>query len=372
MSVLPSMNTTGADSGTPPNPLAGGTLPKVPALDNTFGAVLLGTFVGLILYGVTLHQAYRYSRTYPNDGRVLKGLVIFILILETGTSIFSMHVCYFYLATNYFNPPALLYGIWSIDLFPLASGVVMVASQSFFARRVWLVGGRYAKALVIFAGLLCVAEIGFFIAATVEAEIIPTFAGFRSRTWLVSTGSTMAVSADILLTIMLTVLLHRSRTGVKRTDTMIDTLIMYSVNTGLLTGLFNLLSLLFAFIRPGELIYIGVGIPGVKMYATTLLAALNSRQHVAAHGSGLSNDTHPFGLGGTATVVGRSVRTSKVAVHTPQLRSGRTRAETTLDDTSVDIELKVPAHYAASARRSDVGDDDESVECALRRGDRNV
>ncbi|KAH9846319.1 hypothetical protein C2E23DRAFT_597098 [Lenzites betulinus] len=249
MSALP--NTTA--TGVPPNPLAG-ELPKVPALDNTFGAVLLGTFVALILYGVTLHQAHQYYRTYPDDRRALKSLVVFIVVLETATAILSMHVCYYYLVTSFFNPPALQKGEWTINLFPVASGVLMISSQSFFARRVWLFGGRISKLLVAFAGVLCIAEMGFFIAASTEAEIIPTFAGFRSRTWLVSTGTT--------------------RTGIKCTDNMIDTLILYSVNTGLITGILNLFSLLFAYTHPADLIYIGFGIPGTKMYATTLLAAV--------------------------------------------------------------------------------------------------
>ncbi|EIW55352.1 uncharacterized protein TRAVEDRAFT_51476 [Trametes versicolor FP-101664 SS1] len=44
---------------------------KVPALDNTFGALLLGTFLGLVLYGLTLHQGYRYTRfpAYDKDSK---------------------------------------------------------------------------------------------------------------------------------------------------------------------------------------------------------------------------------------------------------------------------------------------------------------
>ncbi|EIW53728.1 uncharacterized protein TRAVEDRAFT_52848 [Trametes versicolor FP-101664 SS1] len=325
----------------PLNPLA--SLPKVPALDNTFGAVLLGTFVGLILYGLTLHQSYRYLRLYPNDSRALKCLVAFVVLLETITSVFSMHVCYFYLTTNYFNPEALLHGVWSLNLFPVASGIIMISAQSFFARRVWHLGARISKAVVLFAGTLCIVEIGFFIAASAEAFIIPTFAGFRRVTWLVSTGSTMAVTADMTLTAALIVFLHRSRTGLKRTDTMIDILILYSVNTGLLTGILNLLSLLFAFIRPGDLIYIGFGIVGAKMYATTLLAALNSRQSLASHGSGISNDTNPFGFGGTAALhISRRTRGGS-QVHAPQLRPSRT------EETSV-IELKVPSHFGDTVR----------------------
>ncbi|KAH9846312.1 hypothetical protein C2E23DRAFT_596907 [Lenzites betulinus] len=340
MSAVPNATATGVT--VPPNSLAGG-LPKVPALDNTFGAVLLGTYVALILYGVTLHQAHRYYCTYPDDGRALKSLVAFIVVLDTVTSVLSMHICYYHLVTSYFKPLALHIGDWTLNLFPVISGIVMISSQSFFARRVWLVGGRVSKLLVLFSAVLCIAELGYFIAASTEAEIVITFEGFRSHIWLVSTGTTLATAVDTLLTIMLIILLHRSRTGIKHTDNMIDTLILYSVNTGLMTGILNLLSLLFAYIRPADLIYIGFAIPGTKMYATTLLAALNSRQH-AENTPGVLHDRHLFGRGGNATLIVNHA--SKAAVH-PQLRPGRTVEET--DSTSI-IELKAPAHSDAKHR----------------------
>ncbi|RPD54873.1 hypothetical protein L226DRAFT_261520 [Lentinus tigrinus ALCF2SS1-7] len=278
---------------TPLDPLA--LLPKVPALDNTFGAVLLGTFLALILYGLTLHQSYRYFGMYPGDSRILKGLVIVVLILETVTSIMSMHACYFYLVTSYFNPRELLRGTWSIRAMPLVSGLVMTASQSFFAWRVYIMGPRY-RILVGAAAFLCILELGFSSAATAEAFIARSFQSFKHVTWLVSTQSTMAVTADILLTIVLIYVLRRSRTGIKRTDSMLEVMIMYSINTGLLTGIFNFLSLFFSFIRPGDMIYIGIGIPGTKMYANTLMAALNSRRSLAAKCSGPFLETSPFGF----------------------------------------------------------------------------
>ncbi|OSD00606.1 hypothetical protein PYCCODRAFT_1437195 [Trametes coccinea BRFM310] len=226
-------------SSTPPDPL-----PKLAALDNTFGALLLGTYGSLLLFGLTAHQTYRYFHLYPQDGRILKSLVTTVMIAETLTSIFCMHICYHYLVKSYSKPQALQFGIWSIDVYPLVTGISMVISQSFFARRIWLVAPRF-RLVVVVAGILCLAEIGFFLTGSVKAFIIPTFQQYEEFQWLVSAGSTMAVTADTLLTAVLIIVLHKSRTGIRRTDSMIDVMIMYAVNTGLLTGVFNLLSMLF-------------------------------------------------------------------------------------------------------------------------------
>ncbi|KAJ2985400.1 hypothetical protein NUW54_g10164 [Trametes sanguinea] len=108
----------------------------------------------------------------------------------------------------------------------------------------------------------------------------------------------MAVSADTLLTIALIIVLRKSRTGIKRTDSMISRMILYSVNTGLLTGIFNLLTMVNSYTETTNLIWVGFGITGAKFYGTTLLAALNSRQSLAERGAGRSNDTSPFGISG--------------------------------------------------------------------------
>ncbi|EIW52851.1 uncharacterized protein TRAVEDRAFT_53283 [Trametes versicolor FP-101664 SS1] len=66
-----------------------------------------------------------------------------------------------------------------------------------------------------------------------------------------------AVLVDSLLTTTLVLALRQSRTVFKRTDSLITLLvmIMYAVNTGLLTGIFSFLSLIFALVLPTNLIY---------------------------------------------------------------------------------------------------------------------
>ncbi|TBU55179.1 hypothetical protein BD310DRAFT_826347 [Dichomitus squalens] len=52
------------------------TLPPVPSLNSTFGAMLIGTFTGLVLYGLSLHQTLHYFLTYTGDTRLLKLMIL--------------------------------------------------------------------------------------------------------------------------------------------------------------------------------------------------------------------------------------------------------------------------------------------------------
>ncbi|KAL1939016.1 hypothetical protein VTO73DRAFT_10276 [Trametes versicolor] len=92
---------------------------RLPPLDNTFGALLIGTLLGLILLGIMLHQAYRYALTFPGDSLWLKILVASMYAdrsLEIASNGMSVHMCYYYLVTNYFHPENIAQSVWTIEV----------------------------------------------------------------------------------------------------------------------------------------------------------------------------------------------------------------------------------------------------------------
>ncbi|RDX45637.1 hypothetical protein OH76DRAFT_1473831 [Lentinus brumalis] len=264
-------------------------LPALPALDNTFGAYLLGTFLGMLQYGVLLYQVQEYCRLYPRDRGVLKCLVAAIVLLETVFSILNIHTCYHYLVLNYFAPPRLLFGVWSINFTPLASAMTVVVAQSFFARRVFLVGRRY-RSIALIAVLLFVAIIALDAAGTAQAFLVKEFSKSGKVTWLAAAGSITASVADLLLTAVLIVALRRSRTGFKHTDSLIAVITMYTINTGLLTGIFHVLLWIVSIKYPENLIYGLIGIINTRLYGNVLLATLNARISFSKRGM------HTFGV----------------------------------------------------------------------------
>lgn len=96
---FPAMNSSVPNAGAS-DPFA--AFPKIPALDNTFGALLIGCFVGFMCvrgrstrrtrkmlthirrqYGWTANQCYTYFRMYPGDRLILKSLVSMISPLRS-------------------------------------------------------------------------------------------------------------------------------------------------------------------------------------------------------------------------------------------------------------------------------------------------
>ncbi|TFK91570.1 hypothetical protein K466DRAFT_595994 [Polyporus arcularius HHB13444] len=265
---------------------------QVPRLDASFGAILVGTYVSLVLYGLTVHQAFRYFRIYREDVPRLKYLVTTLLLADTVYLVLCMHACYFYLIKNYFKPLALVNGTWSLRLMPPVSGLIVILSQSFYSRRAALMGSWY-KTLVSVVTVLILGEIGFTIGGTFEAFSLKTFEHWKQMTWLSASAWVFAVVVESLLSTTLIIVLRKSRTGFKRTDSVLDILTGYTINTGLLTGTASLVCLVFALAAPQNLIYIGCNMGTTMLYSNSTLAVLNSRKFLAQRALGGLDPTGP-------------------------------------------------------------------------------
>ncbi|KAI0676586.1 hypothetical protein C8Q78DRAFT_32769 [Trametes maxima] len=209
--------------------------------------------------------------------------VLVFSTLETVHSVFAMHVCYHYLVTKYFQPLALLKGTWSADTLPALTGLIVVVTQVFFARRLFLLNRKFAIAIVLAMGLL-LGALGFSVACTVEAFIQPDIFHVQNLQWLSIAALALIIGADMLLTTLLTFTLYRSRTGFKSTDSILNVLIFYTINNGLLTGTLSVVSLFMAIYYPHSLITDGLNICIAKAYANSLLSVLNHRHFLRNHG----------------------------------------------------------------------------------------
>ncbi|KAJ6628635.1 hypothetical protein B0H10DRAFT_1940457 [Mycena sp. CBHHK59/15] len=116
--------------------------------------------------------------------------------------------------------------------------------------------------------------------------------------------NSFAATGDLTITVALIYLLHSSKSGVKtwlaghsqsdadwnaRMDVLLNHLILFSLNTGLLASLCSLMALVMFTIFPGACIYIAfysvLSRPDwikTKVYTNSLLTSLNNRRKVSA------------------------------------------------------------------------------------------
>ncbi|KAI0628330.1 hypothetical protein C8Q77DRAFT_1162324 [Trametes polyzona] len=252
----------------------------IPSIPSTIGAVYIGMVVGVMLYGLTVYQAYKYYTLYPKDRLGLKLYITVILLLESFHTVLWTIVCYHYLVTEIFDILTILNAHWSVRLTVLVTGFTVFISQTFYAHRVYYIGPHY-RWLVIPAVVSMVTGITFAIIAGIKAfTSMRLITDFKSISWLVSVAYGFSVASDAILAGALVFVLQRSRTGSKRTDTVLDALIKYTINTGLLTSVFSLLVFIFAIILPGNLVYAAISIVTAKLYANSVFAVVNSRKSI--------------------------------------------------------------------------------------------
>ncbi|KAF9481198.1 hypothetical protein BDN70DRAFT_876671 [Pholiota conissans] len=245
------------------------------SLDNTYGAAFVGLVASAVLYGVTLLQTFLYYKQYPNDSRFTKSIVFLLWILDTTHLILCAVAIYTYLIRNYNNPSALNRSTWSMNVQTDCNGLIGLIVECFFARRVWKLSRNIFLTALIVA--LAFIHFGLGVLFTVEGFILVETSKFPKLIWVTSTGLGSAAAADIIIAVSLCYYLTKSRTGFARTDSLITTLIVYSLTTGLITSIIAFICVVTFAIMPTNYIWLGFFWLIGKCYVNSLLAALNSR-----------------------------------------------------------------------------------------------
>ncbi|KAI0767687.1 hypothetical protein C8Q74DRAFT_971553 [Fomes fomentarius] len=258
--------------------------PPLPALDDTLGAWLVGALLAALLQGVIYHQTYEYFQHYPKDPRYLKIWIFVLHIVEATTTILTIHICYYLLVANYLNPQVFVQTpVWSLKLIAVPGSLTAVITQLFFARRVYKLKKRYRPVAFICA-ILLISFLACYIAMPAIGWNAPNFTAYLNHSWLLSTGTMMLVAADTIMTSILIYFLRTNRTGVSRTDTMLDLIIMYAVSSGLIICVLNALAVIFSLVWPHKFIFCGIIIVLTKVYSITFLVTLNARQSLLNRG----------------------------------------------------------------------------------------
>ncbi|OSD05878.1 hypothetical protein PYCCODRAFT_1052139 [Trametes coccinea BRFM310] len=251
----------------------------------SLGAWLVGTFLSILGDGMLLQQTMRYYRLYPNDPYFLKIWVFSAVLFQLITTAMATHTAYYYLITYFYDPIVFTKNVpWTTALVPLFGPIANAIAESFFARRVFLVGPKYR--IFAFSGLIMVLmSCGFYIAQTVQVFTLHSIvATVGAGGWLPPTGAAFLLAGDVQLTGILVYVLQRGRSGIKRTDSMVNMLIMYAISTGSLVCVINTVSLVLALVFPHQVLYAAANMVGNTIYSNSFVVALNTRELVRARG----------------------------------------------------------------------------------------
>jgi len=256
-------------------------MPGFPVVDirNSFGATLVGLLVSNTLFGFTIVQTWIYFWNYgKRDPRALKFFIAFITVMDASHTIICSYAIYWYLVLNFGNVENLGYSMWAMELQVIFSIFIGASVQLYYTRRVYTVSQNIIGAIVIVALVVIVSSFGLLF--TARAIVLKRFSNFHSLTWVMCVGMTAGALADLLIAAAMCWSLYHRRTGFARTDSMIMTLMSYSINSGVLTSLLAAAMAISFVVSSSSLIWLAFYWVLSKCYVNSLLAMLNSRDHI--------------------------------------------------------------------------------------------
>ncbi|TDL18471.1 hypothetical protein BD410DRAFT_793171 [Rickenella mellea] len=251
-------------------------------MDLNLGALEIGTLISSVLFGVTTVQVYMYWNRRFNDRVAIQGLVATVWTCEAVHTAFLWIYLYHLTVTFYGVPAKLAESHWTLNMSGFFDGFIGAVVQSYFAYRVLIVSGKWPISLISWTGSLLQCTGTFAVTALGFLTTLEQFA--EKYGWLVKGVLVLDVIVDIINTTALCYYLSKGRTGFHSTDRMIDTIILWTVETGLLTTIAALTMLIFDISLGTTAMWIGVSLFYAKLYSNSLLAALNGRDILRGKG----------------------------------------------------------------------------------------
>ncbi|KAJ3916208.1 hypothetical protein F5877DRAFT_81108 [Lentinula edodes] len=265
-------------------------------IDETFGAAYIGIVVAALLLGISVIQGFYYF-THQKDGWILRGLVAGVLVFDFVHQVLITHTGYAYLITFWQQPAKLRIVIWSLLAEVLFNGLTGFCVQCFLTYRIWKLSGTKVWLTVVVISLVF-AEFGEKLIAglsrisyLLSLACVIAFAVIAFLRGLSVTVNALAVVGDLFIAGILTLLLQRSKTGFRKSDTMINKLTIFAVNTGALTSLCAVASLISIIAAPNTFIYISFFFSMGRLYTNSLLATLNARKMIRDAAEGINTTT---------------------------------------------------------------------------------
>ncbi|KAL9716755.1 hypothetical protein Ac2012v2_001207 [Leucoagaricus gongylophorus] len=246
----------------------------------TYGALLLGGLFASMLSGLVVLQAIIYFKTYESDRKRIKVLVVLIFILDILHTALVWVALWDYLI-GHFRDDTHIHDIdWAISATVLITGIVTFVVHCFFSHRIFMLS-RHNWFLVVPIAFLALLRTISATVSTAEMTVYNTFRSFEVHfSWVFTLGLGLSTAVDILITGSLFFLLKTSRTSDFNLNVVIDTLILYAFETGALTTIGTIASLIFWVMQDNNLIFMGLHFVIAKLYANSILVTLNVRRNL--------------------------------------------------------------------------------------------
>ncbi|KAF9005064.1 hypothetical protein BDQ17DRAFT_373555 [Cyathus striatus] len=255
-------------------------------ISSNFSPLYWGFVISLFLTGVSIIQAYIYFSA-PRDRSIIQYMAAGMLALNVTDSMLVAYSIYFYLVPHFGATEPLGSVTPELSAECLIATVITSISQMYFvyqlvyAKRLgkgnWIViGGTVSAVLSLIAlagGIACVVTMYLFSHGILE---------HRSNAFITfGVAKGFGTATDIAATIAMCLFLNSAKTGIRQTTSLLNSLMKFIINRGILVTVVQALLLITFYAVPvsnNAWLAFHVNIP--KIYANTFFAMLNARDEL--------------------------------------------------------------------------------------------
>ncbi|KAF7361501.1 hypothetical protein MSAN_01183600 [Mycena sanguinolenta] len=208
------------------------------SLPLTIGALIAGCMVAVGLSAIVGFQTVLYFQLFPMDTRLYKCLVAWVWIIDAADTIAVCAMIWEYAVINY-NNPAKLFEI--VPAYPAHIILTVVATLNANAFYTWRIH-KMSKSNWWFTGplsTLCFARtvLGLFVATEILITTPRTWANIHARFKIGEvSGWTVSAVTDVLISLARYYFLRDLKQGYMPTQEMVDAVVIFTINDGLLTS----------------------------------------------------------------------------------------------------------------------------------------
>ncbi|KZV82159.1 hypothetical protein EXIGLDRAFT_730124 [Exidia glandulosa HHB12029] len=247
------------------------------AVDDSFGAWYIGQQFATLLLGVSILQTWMFWTNSERDPAHLKALVIFLLVLGLGFNALVSAGLYHFLVSSIGNPEAMMEVPWTLKAEPFLSAANVFIVQWFYAFRLFRLTRNYALLIVVM--LLGASQLATgYAAAVFQLGLTGTIVSGTAQKNLACASLAVDLVVDAIITAAMVHFLRTHRTGIKSTESLMNTLTNYTLASGFSTFVCSCVILGTYVALPDTQIYSGISFLLPHLYTNSLLALLNARR----------------------------------------------------------------------------------------------
>ncbi|KAF9257589.1 hypothetical protein L218DRAFT_965181 [Marasmius fiardii PR-910] len=267
-----------------------------PTIDNTLGLLFNVAIITAALWGAGSLQGWFYFRKYNSrDPLGTRLLIAFIMVADTIQEAMICEAVYKYAVTMHDDPTAMQHMVKTILIELFFAGAIGFAVQQFYVYRIFrLSNNNYFIAGAV--SLLSLASLALIWGYTIVTLSYSSLSELIRQAHWATALNVMSAATDLAITVAMIWCLQDKKTGFKKSTDIINRMIVFTFNTGILTTLLSIADVIALNTMPNTFIYMGFFLIRDRFYTNSILVTLNSREYIK--GGTIASDHETISLGG--------------------------------------------------------------------------